>query len=50
MVASALRATEGTPALAVERRNVDSNGEIIDASIEFWRYDAISVESFFSKN
>ncbi|MCY9844936.1 UTRA domain-containing protein [Vibrio caribbeanicus] len=50
MVASALRATEGTPALAIERRNVDSNGEIIDASIEFWKHDAISVESFFSKN
>ena len=50
MVASALRATEGTPALAMERKNIDSKGEVIDASIEFWRHDAISVESFFDKN
>lgn len=49
-VASALRATEGTPALAMERKNIDSKGEVIDASIEFWRHDAISVESFFDKN
>lgn len=50
VVANALRATEGTPALVIERKNVDSKGTVIDASVEFWRNDAISVESFFSKN
>lgn len=43
--AQALRATSGTPAMVVERINYDQNGELIDCDIEYWRHDAISIES-----
>ncbi len=44
-IAQALRATSGTPAMVIERVHFDSTGSIIDAAIEYWRHDAISIES-----
>ncbi|AIW16589.1 phosphonate utilization transcriptional regulator PhnR [Vibrio tubiashii] len=43
--AQALRATSGTPAMVVERVNYNQNDELIDCDIEYWRHDAISIES-----
>jgi phosphonate utilization transcriptional regulator PhnR len=43
--AQALRATTGTPATVVERVNYNQHGELIDCDIEYWRHDAISIES-----
>lgn len=43
--AQALRATSGTPAMVVERVNYNQQGELIDCDIEYWRHDAISIES-----
>ncbi|AIS56947.1 MULTISPECIES: phosphonate utilization transcriptional regulator PhnR [Vibrio] len=43
--AQALRATSGTPAMVVERINYNQHGELIDCDIEYWRHDAISIES-----
>jgi phosphonate utilization transcriptional regulator PhnR len=40
-----LRATTGTPAMLIERLNMDQNGQIIDCQLEFWRHDAICIES-----
>ncbi|MGF1686485.1 phosphonate utilization transcriptional regulator PhnR [Photobacterium japonica] len=45
-IAQALRATSGTPAMVVERVNYNQHGELIDCDIEYWRHDAISIESF----
>ncbi|MFA0086968.1 phosphonate utilization transcriptional regulator PhnR [Vibrio sp. 10N.261.51.F12] len=44
-MAQALRATSGTPAMMVERINYNQHGELIDCDIEYWRHDAISIES-----
>ncbi|MFA0450722.1 phosphonate utilization transcriptional regulator PhnR [Vibrio breoganii] len=44
--ASALRATSGSPAMMVERLNYDQHGNLIDCDIEYWRHDAICIESF----
>jgi len=44
-IAQALRATEGTPAMVVERINYNQKGELITCDIEYWRHDAISIES-----
>ena len=44
-MAQALRATSGTPAMVVERIHYDQQGELIDCSIEYWRHDAIRIES-----
>jgi phosphonate utilization transcriptional regulator PhnR len=43
--AQALRATSGSPAMVVERVNYNQNGDLIDCDIEYWRHDAISIES-----
>lgn len=43
--AHALRATSGSPAMVVERINYNQNGDLIDCDIEYWRHDAISIES-----
>ncbi|EGU31202.1 histidine utilization repressor [Vibrio ichthyoenteri ATCC 700023] len=43
--AQALRATLGTPATVVERVHYNQHGELIDCGIEYWRHDAISIES-----
>ncbi len=48
-VAQALRATSGTPAMVVERTNYNQHGELID-DIEYWRHDAISIESVAELN
>ncbi|ASI92010.1 MULTISPECIES: phosphonate utilization transcriptional regulator PhnR [Vibrio] len=44
-IAQALRATSGTPAMMVERINYNQHGELIDCDIEYWRHDAINIES-----
>lgn len=44
-MAQALRATSGTPAMVVERINYNQQGELIDCGIEYWRHDAICIES-----
>ncbi|SON52301.1 phosphonate utilization transcriptional regulator PhnR [Vibrio tapetis] len=43
--AAALRATSGAPAMVVERTNFNQSGDLIDCDIEYWRHDAISIES-----
>ncbi|MDN3616557.1 phosphonate utilization transcriptional regulator PhnR [Vibrio gallaecicus] len=43
--AQALRATSGSPAMVVERVNYNQKGDLIDCDIEYWRHDAISIES-----
>ncbi|NOI75954.1 phosphonate utilization transcriptional regulator PhnR [Vibrio coralliilyticus] len=48
--AQALRATSGTPAMVVERVNYNQHGELIDCDIEYWRHDAISIESIAALN
>ncbi|KLV08552.1 MULTISPECIES: phosphonate utilization transcriptional regulator PhnR [Photobacterium] len=40
-----LRATAGSPAMLVERLNYDQHGNVIDCDLEYWRHDAISIES-----
>ena len=49
-MAQALRATAGTPAMVVERINYNQHGELIDCDIEYWRHDAISIESLAELN
>ena len=44
-MAQALRATSGSPAMLVERINYDKKGLLIDCSLEYWRHDAIRIES-----
>ncbi|MGL4474723.1 MAG: phosphonate utilization transcriptional regulator PhnR [Shewanella sp.] len=44
-LAQALRATSGTPAMVVERVNYNHAGQLIDCDIEYWRHDAINIES-----
>ncbi|MEN2700995.1 UTRA domain-containing protein, partial [Vibrio cholerae] len=44
-MAQALRATSGTPAMVVERVNYNQKGELMDCDIEYWRHDAITIES-----
>lgn len=43
--ASALRATAGSPAMFVERLNYDQHDNLIDCDLEYWRHDAIRIES-----
>ncbi len=44
-MAQALRATAGSPAMLVERLNYDQDGNLIDCDLEYWRHDALSIES-----
>ncbi len=44
-MAQALRATQGAPAMVIERSNYNQDGELIDCGIEYWRHDALSIES-----
>ncbi|CAH0530251.1 phosphonate utilization transcriptional regulator PhnR [Vibrio hippocampi] len=44
-IAQALRATQGASAIKVERVNYNQHGELVDCDIEYWRHDAISIES-----
>jgi len=44
-IAQSLRATEGTPAMVIERVNFNKEGESQSCDIEYWRHDAISIES-----
>ncbi len=44
-IAQALRIRPGSPAMLVERKNFDQQGELIDCDIEYWRNDAICIES-----
>lgn len=43
--AQALRATAGSPAMFVERLNYNQNGKLLDCDLEYWRHDAICIES-----
>ncbi|EDP57405.1 phosphonate utilization transcriptional regulator PhnR [Vibrio sp. AND4] len=49
-MAQALRATSGSSAMVVERTNYNQDGELIDCGIEYWRHDAISIESIAGLN
>lgn len=40
-----LRATVGSPAMLVQRTHYDKQGEVIDCDLEYWRHDAICIES-----
>ena len=40
-----LRATSGSPAMAIERVNYNQYDELIDCDIEYWRHDALRIES-----
>lgn len=44
-VAQALRATSGTPATLVERVNFNVQGDLMDCDLEYWRHDAMCIES-----
>ncbi|WP_413283399.1 UTRA domain-containing protein [Vibrio sp. MA40-2] len=44
-IAQALRATPGTLATQIERINYDKDKQIIDCAVEYWRHDAICIES-----
>tara|TARA_Y100001956_G_C4119404_1_gene186590 strand:+ start:1788 stop:2501 length:714 start_codon:yes stop_codon:yes gene_type:complete len=44
-IAQALHCAVGTPALMIESINYGENGELIDCSIEYWRHDAICIET-----
>ncbi|WP_281223141.1 phosphonate utilization transcriptional regulator PhnR [Photobacterium sanguinicancri] len=43
--AQALRATAGSPAMFIERLNYDQHDRMIDCDLEYWRHDALSIES-----
>ncbi|MDG3085886.1 phosphonate utilization transcriptional regulator PhnR [Vibrio hannami] len=44
-IAQALHATSGTPALLVEKLNYNQDGALIDCALEYWRHDAVCIES-----
>lgn len=44
-MAQALRAKPGTQAMVIERVKYDPSGEVVDGEIEYWRHDAISIQS-----
>ncbi|WP_428776303.1 UTRA domain-containing protein [Vibrio sp.] len=48
--AQALRATAGSPATVVEKVCLGSNGEAVIGTVEFWRHDALSIESMSEVN
>lgn len=41
--ATALRVSQGSPALHIVRTNRDQDGRLIDCDLEYWRHDAIHV-------
>ncbi|WP_070966108.1 UTRA domain-containing protein [Vibrio sonorensis] len=49
-LAHSLRATDGTPVLLVETTRYDQAGTAVDATIEYWRHDAVSIESMVDIN
>ncbi|WED23545.1 phosphonate utilization transcriptional regulator PhnR [Vibrio sp. JC009] len=44
-IAQLLHATSGTPAMLVERLNYNQDGALIDGNFEYWRHDAMCIES-----
>ncbi|OBT15533.1 phosphonate utilization transcriptional regulator PhnR [Vibrio sp. UCD-FRSSP16_10] len=44
-VAQKLRATAGSPVMLLQRINYDQQGNLIDCALEYWRHDAICIES-----
>ncbi|MBD1572231.1 phosphonate utilization transcriptional regulator PhnR [Vibrio sp. S17_S38] len=44
-MAQALRATPGSPATLVERINYNQHGQLVDCDLEYWRHDAMCIES-----
>ncbi|MDV7103390.1 UTRA domain-containing protein [Vibrio sp. TH_r3] len=49
-IAQALRATPGTSATQIERINYNKDQQIINCAIEYWRHDAICIESQVMRN
>ncbi|WP_217517695.1 phosphonate utilization transcriptional regulator PhnR [Vibrio metschnikovii] len=47
-MAQALRTTQGTPAMVIERVRYDAQGGLIDTEISYWRHDAIVIESLLT--
>lgn len=45
--ANLLHVSDGTPAMRLERLHFNVKSEVIDCEIEYWRQDAISIESQF---
>ena len=45
VVAQALRATSGSPATLVEKMRYNQDGILLDCAFEFWRHDAMCIES-----
>lgn len=43
--AQALRATSGSPATLVEKMRYNQDGLLLDCALEFWRHDAMCIES-----
>ncbi|OEF23493.1 phosphonate utilization transcriptional regulator PhnR [Vibrio rumoiensis] len=44
-IAQSLRAATGSPATLVERVNFNNKGELISCDLEYWRHDAMCIES-----
>ena len=44
-IALALRATSGTPSMRVDKVHYNAEGQPISCDIEYWRHDAICIES-----
>lgn len=49
-VSQALRTTSGVPAILVERVHRNAQGDLVDCHFEYWRHDAISIESMAQRN
>lgn len=48
--AQALRATSGSPATLVEKMRYNQDGILLDCTFEFWRHDAMCIESVANFN
>ncbi len=44
-IAKSLRATPGAPAMVIERSCFNGSGNVMDCRMEYWRHDAIRIES-----
>ena len=44
-IAQSLRATPGAPAMVIERISHASSGAVLGCDVEYWRHDALTIES-----
>ncbi|WP_261817969.1 UTRA domain-containing protein [Vibrio gallicus] len=44
-VAQALRATSGSPAMLIQRLHHDQTNQVVSCDLEYWRHDALIIES-----